>query len=332
MKKNKNKSKIAGAGKKAKHAGGKILKTVKRKRLKYIPLFPSLVTIINGLFGFTAIILMSKYNPAIEREVSYHTLELTYPALAGYMVLLAMIADVLDGRLARMSNSTSTFGGQLDSLCDIISFGIAPAFIIVTLTSTQLSGFKDSSPVLYDLLERLIWLSAAAYISCAAIRLARFNVENEKSKSSHFDFSGLPSPAAAGVIVSLVIFQQEALPEFTTAGSVYNTAFSKLLLWVLPVAGFLLAVLMVSRISYPHFLNQYFKGKKPFAYLLTSLIAVGLVIWVRQIALLAGFWGFAAAGAIKHISKKIRDSKNKTPAAPSEESAGEIEDNQKDRN
>jgi CDP-diacylglycerol--serine O-phosphatidyltransferase len=325
----KNKSKIAGAGKKAKHAGDKILKTVKRKRLKYIPLFPSLVTIINGLFGFTAIILMSKYNPAIEREFSYHNLELTYPALAGYMVLLAMIADVLDGRLARMSNSTSTFGGQLDSLCDIISFGLAPAFIIVMLTGTQLSGFEKDTPVLHNFLQRLIWISAAAYISCAAIRLARFNVENEKSKSSHFDFSGLPSPAAAGVIVSLVIFQQEALPEFTTPGSFYYTIFSKLLLWTLPAAGFFLAALMVSRISYPHFLNQYFKGKKPFAYLLMSLVAVGMVIWVRQIALVAGFWGFALSGAIKSFSKNKDETKNKTPAASEEETAGDMESDYK---
>jgi len=323
--KDKNKSRIAGAGRKAKAAGGKFLKTVKPKRLKYIPLFPSLITIINGLFGFTAIVLISRYNPAIEKEVSYHNIELTFPALTGYMVLLAMVADVLDGRVARISNSTSTFGGQLDSLCDIISFGVAPAFIIITLTGTQLD-ILNSTPLLYDLLQRLIWLSAAAYVSCSAIRLARFNVENEKSKRHHLDFSGLPTPAAAGVIVSLVIFQQEALPEFTTPGSGYYTAFNRLLLWMLPVAGFLLAILMVSRISYPHIINQYLKGKKPFAYLLMSLIVVGLIIWVRQIALVVGFWGFVLAGLVRYIAKELSKLTKETPAASPKTAAGETGD------
>ncbi|MHC4596343.1 MAG: CDP-diacylglycerol--serine O-phosphatidyltransferase, partial [Planctomycetota bacterium] len=180
---------------KTKAAKKGLLRRVRRQRLKSVTILPSLITILNGVFGFAAIIF------AGEGEF----------VKAGYMILLAMLADMLDGRLARISHNTSSFGGQLDSLCDIISFGVAPAFLILRILEPKLEsvGFTGES-----FLHRFIWLAAVAYMSCAAIRLARFNVENEEDETAHMSFVGLPSPAAAGVIVSLVIFHQEALPEF----------------------------------------------------------------------------------------------------------------------
>ena len=103
-----------------------LLRRVRKQRLKYVTVLPSLITILNGVCGFTAIIFASR----------------GAFALAGYMVLVAMIADMLDGRLARMSKNTSSFGGQLDSLCDIISFGVAPAFLMLeVLQEYKLAGF-----------------------------------------------------------------------------------------------------------------------------------------------------------------------------------------------
>ncbi len=275
-----------------------LLRNVRRQRLNYITVLPSLITILNGLCGFTAIVLAglsSKY--VLGRQF-------TALAAAGYMVLIAMIADMLDGRVARMSQNTSSFGGQLDSLCDVISFGAAPAFITMKVLEQNVLA-AGLSPVLETYLQRFFWLAAAAYVSCTAIRLARFNVENEEDESAHMSFIGLPSPAAAGVLISLVIFHQETIPEMLEKGSSVYAAFQNTIVFALPFVVLGAGILMVSRIRYTHVLNRYFKGKKPFAYLLTSLLALGLVIWVRQPALVIGFCTFGASGFVKWLYLRL---------------------------
>jgi CDP-diacylglycerol--serine O-phosphatidyltransferase len=117
-----------------------LLQRVQKQRLKYIAILPSLITLINGICGFAAICFASKggqiVNQAAVSSVASEggqiidRLGISSFAIAGYLIFIAMIADMLDGRVARMSHSTSSFGGQLDSLCDIISFGVAPAFFI----------------------------------------------------------------------------------------------------------------------------------------------------------------------------------------------------------
>jgi len=262
---------------------GQLLRRVRGQRVKHITILPSLITILNGVFGFTAIVFASKGTEAIPGQFSYF-------AMAGYMVLLAMFADMLDGRLARMSQSTSSFGGQLDSLCDLISFGVAPAFIMLRLLESKLELTAVFSQ---GLLHRFIWLAALAYISCATIRLARFNVENEENEAAHMSFAGLPSPAAAGVIISLVIFHQEQLPNFD------------LLIYLLPFVTLGVAILMVSRIRYPHILNLYLKGKKPFSYLIRVLFFLGLVVFFNmQTALVVIFGAFAGGSLVKWLYQK----------------------------
>jgi len=263
-----------------------LLRRVRKQRLKYITILPSLITILNGVCGFGAIVFASKGPTASLGQFPYL-------AIAGYMILLAMIADMLDGRVARMSRSTSSFGGQLDSLCDIISFGVAPAFLMLKVLEYKLAGLAELNPAFVSFLQRFIWLVAAAYISCAAIRLARFNVENEEDESAHMSFIGLPCPAAAGVIVSLVIFQQENVPQFNAIA------------YALPFLTLAVAGLMVSRIRYPHIVNQYFKGKKPFAHLIRVLLLFAFVIWSRQAALVLIFCSFAASSFVKWLYYKV---------------------------
>jgi len=267
-----------------------LLRRVRKQRLKYVTVLPSLVTILNGVCGFAAILFASKGKFAI----------------AGYMILLAMIADMLDGRLARMSQSTSSFGGQLDSLCDIISFGVAPAFLMLKILE-NIIGFDESSSPMESFLHDFIRVAAGAYISCAAIRLARFNVENEEDESAHMSFIGLPTPAAAGVVVSLVIFHQEIiLPELSVRNnSAYLHLCEDAIIYALPFLALGVAVLMVSRIRYPHILNQYIKGKKPFAHLIRALLFLALCIWSRQAALALIFCGFAASGFAKWFYYKV---------------------------
>jgi len=260
--------------------------------LKYIAILPSLITILNGVFGFTAIIFASKGSAALsaDSKIPFFTFgSTTYFAMSGYMILVAMIADMLDGRLARRVKSTSSFGGQLDSLCDIISFGVAPAFLMLNILEYEVAsiGLADER-----FLQRFIWLSAAAYISCAAIRLARFNVENEEDESAHMSFMGLPTPAAAGVIVSLVIFHQETLPTFA-------------IICVLPFFALGMSILMIGRIRYPHILNQYLRGKKPFTYLIRVLLLLLALVFFIQTALVVVFCGFAANSFVKWLYFRV---------------------------
>jgi CDP-diacylglycerol--serine O-phosphatidyltransferase len=273
-------------------AGKRLLRRMRRQRLKYITILPSLITVLNGVCGFTAIILASKgaklsIEPLSEgSRIPFFMFGSTTYAMSAYMILLAMVADMLDGRVARKVKSTSSFGGQLDSLCDVISFGAAPAFLMLTVLESI--GFGDGS-----FLHRSIWLSAAAYMSCAAIRLARFNVENEEDESAHMSFVGLPTPAAAGVIVSLIILHQETLP---TANAI---------LYILPFLALGISILMVSRIRYPHVLNQYLKGKKPFTYLIRVLLLLAFVWWNIQVALVVIFCGFAASSFVKWLYFRV---------------------------
>ena len=269
-----------------------MLRRVRKQRLKYITILPSVITILNAIFGFTAIIFAGKGSDIISAESKMPFLTFgptTYFAMSGYMILVAMVADMLDGRIARKVQSTSSFGGQLDSLCDVISFGVAPAYLMLNVLEYEIAsiGLADEK-----FLQRFIWLSAAAYICCAAIRLARFNVENEEDESAHMSFMGLPTPAAAGVIVSLVIFHQETLPIFA-------------IICALPFFALSISILMVSRIRYPHILNQYLRGKKPFEYLIRVLLLLLALIFFVQTALVVIFCGFAANSFIKWLYSRI---------------------------
>ncbi len=274
----------------------KFLRGVRHQPLKYITILPSLVTILNAVFGFAAIVFAAEgatvstglHSPL--HHIPFLTFgPTTYFAISGYMVLFAMIADMLDGQLARRVKGTSSFGGQLDSLCDIISFGVAPAFLMLKILESELRavGFADES-----FLRRFIWMTAAAYISCAAIRLARFNVENEEDESAHMSFLGLPTPAAAGVIVSLVIFHEET---FRTLA----------IICALPFLALGMSILMVSRIPYPHVVNQYIRGRKPFGHLIRALLLLVFLYWYLQTALVLIFCGFAASSFAKWLNDKV---------------------------
>ena len=269
----------------------KLLRRVRRQRLKYIAILPSLVTILNGVCGFTAIIFASKDPGSKIGPYSCY-------AIAGYLVILAMIADMLDGRLARMNLSTSSFGGQLDSICDIISFGVAPAFLMLKVLEYELS---EASMGDAKLLHRFIWLAGATYISCAAIRLARFNVENEEDESAHMSFVGLPTPAAAGVIVSLIIFHQETLPEILDKNGFGYAFCGSAIMFALPVVVLGVALLMVSRFRYPHVLNQYLKGKKPFSQLIKVVLVIYVAFWQLPAALMLVFCIFAGSSVAKRV-------------------------------
>jgi CDP-diacylglycerol--serine O-phosphatidyltransferase len=279
--------------------------TRKRRRLRYIAILPSLVTLMNGLCGFTAIILASQAQGMTWKPILLPRANVSFFALAGYMIFLGMIADVLDGHVARMSKSTSSFGAQLDSLCDVISFGIAPAFLMLKLLQVHVQQIQFENPRYNLLLGRAIYLIAIIYAMCAVIRLARFNVENKEDDSSHLSFAGLPSPPAAGTIVSMVILYEDFLPKITVLPGISAS------IWALPVIALAAGLLMVTRIPYPHIVNRILRGKKSFSTFILVLFVILLMIWNIQLAMALGFCAFVFYGIIRWLFYKLFPRKKK---------------------
>lgn len=287
----------------------RLLRRVRRQRLEFITILPSLITLINGICGFAAISFASRgFSAGLDAsaQFSFHKIELPYFAMAGYMIFFAMIADMLDGRVARMSQTTSSFGGQLDSMCDMISFGVAPAFLMLKVLEHKLTELvAPTTLVVSGFLSRFIWLTAAVYLVCAAIRLARFNVENEEDESSHMSFMGLPTPAAAGVLASLVVFYEELSATVGQQTRLFHIG-EGVIMYSLPFVAVGVAVLMVSRIRYPHMVNQYLKGRKPFAHLMWLGATIGLILLCGlPNALMITFCGFALIGFSKWFYYRI---------------------------
>ncbi|MDR1931199.1 MAG: phosphatidylcholine/phosphatidylserine synthase [Spirochaetales bacterium] len=289
---------------------------VKKMRLKYIAILPSLITLMNAICGFIAIVYASRGSSA--EVLIFHLPGFTLFALSGYMIFLAMIADVMDGRVARLSKTTSSFGGQLDSLSDAISFGVAPAFLMMRVVGVYLERWEPS-PGLGAVLNQFVFLVAIVYVVCAVVRLARFNVENEEDESAHMNFSGLPSPAAAGVVVSLVIFQQDILPKLADHSVYLFTIIESATVWALPVVTLGAGLLMITRVRYAHVVNHYLRGKKSFSTFIVILFAGLLLVWYIQLAMVAGFCGFALSGLIRSAGAKMfRRKKAQSETAPAE--------------
>ncbi|MDR2470500.1 MAG: CDP-alcohol phosphatidyltransferase family protein [Treponema sp.] len=308
----------------------------RRKRLKYIAVLPTAVTLLNALCGFVSIVLACRGGGAgrFMEMAPFHKAGFSFFAASGYFIVFAMIADILDGQVARWSGAASGFGGQLDSLSDVISFGVAPALLAYRFMETHLGlegfmhkflfpvsllkGFSPGSRLAH-LAGRWLLFLAILYVLCAVIRLARFNVENDTDAASHQFFAGLPTPAAAGVVISPVIFQESFLPLCARRLPELAALLTDITTWLIPCAVLGSGILMVSRFRYPHLANRLLRGKKSFFTVLLLLFAVMLALWNIQVSLLLGFWGFAALGVFRSLWEKFRGAKT---AANPEESGG----------
>jgi len=212
------------------------------------------------------------------------------------MIFVAMICDALDGLVARLVGGTSSFGGHLDSLADIISFGVAPALMVIMLA--QHTAHPQIAGVGPSLWLRLIWIITGLYCVCAILRLARYNDEHSLTTERTDDFEGLPIPAAAGMIAALVMLyaQEETIRET--------------LLYLMVIAMPILAGLMVSRLPFPHFVNKVLLSKHSLMYIIAFAMAVLVVIitGVQIYALAGGFLFYMMLGmplaTWKHISNR----------------------------
>ncbi len=218
---------------------------------------PNLMTAGNLFCGFLAItkIVEAKLSPVVDP---------TYPNIraALLLILLACIFDLLDGRVARMVGKESPFGREFDSLADVVSFGVAPAFLVYRVV------LKD---VFQDVPE-LGWLIAAIYLICGAFRLARFNClatmpQSHQNKSG--EFTGVPIPAAAGMVASLTLFL------IWWEGKEFAVGTWR---YVLPVLLLFLSYLMVSEVKYPSFKKLNWRATKPFHKMLIILVVLATFI------------------------------------------------------
>jgi CDP-diacylglycerol--serine O-phosphatidyltransferase len=250
--------------------------------LRKIAILPTLLTLGNAVCGFSAIVVASWIGGESAHDIYYF--------YGAWLLVAAMVFDVLDGFVARLSKTASDFGGQLDSLCDAISFGAAPAFLILRLSREwrQTSALMSNATVMI----------AVLFMVCVILRLARFNVENTPDPASHRRFKGLPSPAGAGCILSLAILRSHSADGWIgfPAGVV-----NEVVKYWAPLGGLVVSLLMVSRVSYPHLTKQVLRGRRHYSYLLRIIFVVFVLALARELSLLIVFWGYALVFAVRHL-------------------------------
>ena len=284
-------------------------RTRRDRRIKTLALVPTLMTLGNLLCGFAAIhfamrAVYESTTPVAAVDTSalrtplFELMLPSFLSVGAGLVLLGMVFDMFDGLIARVTRSTTNFGGQLDSLADVVTFGVAPATLMVALMMNKLAA--DSilpSPISASFLGRLTWLSAALYVAFTAIRLARFNVEHARADFDHRTFNGIPSPGAACVLAALILCHDQ--PDLGVV--------SRSVVYALPAVAVVMALLMVSRIPYRRFHRTYVFSKKPFGQVIT-LVIVFAVFWLYKapVLLLLVMW-YAASGPVFHLMRLYRE-------------------------
>ncbi|ALA57292.1 CDP-diacylglycerol--serine O-phosphatidyltransferase [Nitrospira moscoviensis] len=193
---------------------------------------------------------------------------------AAIAILVAMVFDVLDGKSARLTNSTSHFGLEYDSLSDVVSFGVAPGLLIY---SWALSGQGTFGVAVMF-----------AYVAMGAVRLARFNSMAASSDSKYF--TGLAIPAAAGVVASLVVFDHHIVR--------MGAEVKPMLVLIITLS---LSFLMVSTIKYRSFKDLKFKGRQQITYLVWGILALMLVAAWPQVMLFVVFASYALLGPVERV-------------------------------
>ena len=231
--------------------------TEKIKTKSGIYLLPSIITTFALFAGFYSIVA------SINGDFT----------LAAISIMVAMLWDTLDGRVARLTNTQSTFGAEYDSLSDLVSFGVAPALLVYEWSLSDLGRFG--------------WLAAFIYLACAALRLARFNTQVGASDKRYFQ--GLPSPASAGVIASMIWLKFWNF-EYFDIGVVSLSYYIGVIITIL------CGLLMVSNVRYFSFKEFNSTDKASFRFLLLTVLSLIVLLYKPNIVLFAGFFIYMLSG------------------------------------
>jgi CDP-diacylglycerol--serine O-phosphatidyltransferase len=275
----------------------------RRAYIRSVYFLPSLATLGNAVCGFAACYIATFDIQNVGRDPVAQAILNNKFLFACYLLILAMVFDALDGRLARFTRHTTDFGGQLDSLADVVSFGMAPAFIAILLFKTE---GPDNLRFFYS---RLVWAIGAIYFACAAVRLARFNVSNEHGEQHHFSFLGLPSPGAAAAVIGLILMQQELAID-----GMNRLAFVSTLL--LPVLVLATGLLMISNFRYPHIVNRWLRGRRSIGRLIVVLGLLLLLVVAHRYVVGIGTIAYALWGPVSWGWLRVRPRAASAAAAP----------------
>ena len=248
------------------------------------PFLPTVLTLCNGACGLFAIMLVTSELPNLSK-----TDQTFYAAL---LIFLGMVFDVLDGQVARMTKQTSRFGKELDSLSDMVTFGTAPVFIMLTYSGVFQLRFLIGVGVLY--------------FAMAMLRLARFNVQKNEHAATHF-FQGLPTPMAAGTLASFAI-AMPALEQLADSPlSETSQELGQQLIWLsmilVPVLTGVLGWLMVSRVRYPHVARELGR-RRSFSQVAELVFALVVAVTLHELALPVLFCYFVFAPLVNQVRQK----------------------------
>ena len=202
--------------------------------------------------------------------------------MAAWAIIIAAVFDGLDGRIARMTHTTSKFGVEYDSLADLVAFGVAPAVLAYGWVLSQYGRWG--------------WLAAFLYVGCGAMRLARFNVQINDIPKNYFQ--GLPIPAAAGMVATNVIFCLH-----------FDFQDRQLLSIFLLLTIYVMAFLMVSTIRFKSFKELDFKSRKPFSAVLVAILLICIVASEPQIMLFAVAVIYVFSGPVGYLLYRIKKKK-----------------------
>ena len=221
---------------------------------------PNLLTAGNLFCGFVALtkIVDANLMPDETGNVNWMPIKL---ALA--FILLACIFDLFDGRVARMGGVESPFGREFDSLADLVSFGVAPAFLVQRVVLADVFGEY----------RQISWFIASIYLLCGAFRLARFNVLSAYATGGGKDFLGFPIPSAAGLVASLTLLIIHFHEKEKTLG-----------IWNYPLAAVLLflSAMMVSKVRYPSFKSLGLRSTSTFTKAIGAALFLGCLLVLRE--------------------------------------------------
>lgn len=254
---------------------------------------PTLMTLGNLLCGFAAVFIASRAsNEGFPNNWSQSTVAVLF-------IFLGMVFDGLDGRVARLTRSESELGEQLDSMADLVTFGVAPAFVVIQLVRVG-SPFIGKADYLFG---RAALIVAGIYVACAALRLARFNIETAEDDDPRHDyFKGMPTPGAAGTVASLVLLHEHFLARSMSPslGEPENLAVRVAAVAMVVIAG-LMAMAMVSKLKYPHVLNRYLRRRADLRTFVVIVVLAGFLMVHPQGSLAAlmtayALWPVAAWG------------------------------------
>jgi CDP-diacylglycerol--serine O-phosphatidyltransferase len=281
-----------------------------KRRLRRIGMLPTLLTLGNLCLGVGAIYLCGRemFDQGAERTPQdaltwnsgfLENLAPSYLSIGVWMLVGALICDALDGRVARKTGAESKFGEQMDSLADMVSWGVAPALIMMTMVIREIIEWRIYQPFGYDRFGQLTVLIGLIYASCTALRLARFNVETSMADASHEGFKGLPSPGAGGFVCSMVWLHDH----LDQTGGWIRTA--DLITHILPFCALGVALLMVSQVPYRHAASILLK-RRPFSHVIPFLLVLPLLLLYTKQTLTVVAWIFVLSGLARWAWDKYK--------------------------